>query len=66
METVPVTIHKATSNLRKKHFDADLAFADETFFQDNAMLFKPQSMFVVLIDDKAKVPLRITASIYQA
>ena len=61
MQTVSVKIHKATNNLRKRYVDADLAFANKTFLQDIATLFGPESMFVVSIDDKAKVPLGITA-----
>ena len=66
VQTVSVKIHKATNNLRKKYVDADLTFANKTFLQDIATLFGPESMFVVSIDDKAKVPLGITAAICQA
>ena len=64
MRTVPVKIRKATNNLRKKHVDADFTFANKTF-QGIATLFGAESVFLVSIDDKAKVPLRITPAIRQ-
>ena len=63
---VPVKIRKATNNLHKKHIDADFTFASKTFLQDIATLLEPESVFVVSIDDKAKVPLRITVATRQA
>ena len=64
--TVPVKIQKATNNLRKKYVNADFTFANKIFLQDIATLFEPESVFVVSIDDKAKVPLEITAASHQA
>lgn len=66
IRTVPVKIRKATNNLRKKHVDADFTFANKTYLQDIATLFGPESVFVLSIDDKAKVPLGITAATRQA
>ena len=66
MRTVPVKIRKATNNLRKKHVDADFTFANKIFFQDIATWFGAESVFLVSIDDKAKVPLRITPATHQA
>ena len=64
--TVPVKIQKATNNLRKKHVDVDFTFANKIFLQEIATLFGPESVFVVSIDDTAKVPLGITAATRQA
>ena len=63
VRTVPVKILKATNNLCKKHVDADFTFANKTVLQDTATLLGPESVFVVSIDDKAKVPLGITAQL---
>ena len=65
MRTVPVKIHKATANLRKKHVDTDFTFANKILLQDIATLFGSESVFVVSID-KAKVPLGTTAPTREA
>ena len=66
MWTVPIKIQKATNNLCWKHVDAYFTFANKTFLQDIAMLFVPESVFVVSIDNKAEVPLGIAAATCQA
>ena len=66
MRTVPVKIHKATNNLRRKHVHADFMFTNKTFLQDIATLFGSESVFVLSIDNKAKVPLGKTAATRQA
>ena len=65
MRTVPVKIHKATTNLRQKHVDTDFTFANKILRQDIKTLFGSESVFVVSID-KAKVPLGITAPTREA
>ena len=54
------------NNLPKKHVDVDFRFANKTFLQDITALFGPESVFIVSIDDRAKVPLEITAATCQA
>ena len=66
MQTVLVKIRKATNNLPKKHVDADFTFANKIFLQDIAALFGPECVFGMSIDDKAKVPFRITPATRQA
>ena len=66
MWTVLVKIRKATNNPRKKHVDVDFTFANKTFLQDITILFGSESVFVVSINNKAKLPLGITVATRQA
>lgn len=64
--TVPVKLRKVRNNQRKKHNDADFTFAMKKYLKNIASLFGPDQVFVLSIDDKAKVPIGITAATKQA
>jgi hypothetical protein len=66
VRTVPVKIRRAKNNLRRKHVDADFTFATKEYLKNIASMFGPDSVFVLSVDDKAKVPLGITAATKQA
>lgn len=64
--TVPVKLAKAPRNTSNKHEDASFIFATKGYLQGIASHFGPVSVFAVSIDDKAKVPIGITAAKLQA
>ena len=57
--TVPVKIRKAQNTLRKKHEDANFCFATKQYMKDTASLFGAENVFVLSVDDKAKVPIGV-------
>ena len=65
VRTVPVQLRKAQNNLRNRHKDADFMFATKEFLQDIVALFGSKSMFVISVDDKAKVPIGMKAATKQ-
>ena len=65
VRTVPVKLHKAQNNLRNQYKDADFIFATKQFLQDIVALFG-SSVFVISVDDKAKVLINVTAATKQA
>ena len=66
VRTVPVKIRRARNSKRKKHQDADFCFATKTHLKNIATMFGSDSVLVISADDKAKVPLGITAATRQA
>ena len=62
VRTVPVKIRKAQNTLRKKHEDANFCFATKQYMEDIASLFGAENVFVLSVDDKAKVPIGVTAA----
>ena len=66
VRTVPVKLHKAQNNLRNQHKDADFMFTTKQFLQDIVALFESKSVFVISVDDKAKVLTNVTAATKQA
>lgn len=66
VKTVPVKLAKARNTSRSRHEDASFSFATKGYLQGIASHFGPDSVFAVSIDDKAKVPIGITAAKLQA
>ena len=66
VKTVPVKIRLAKNNLRKKHADANFTFVTKEYLKNIATMFGPDSVLVLSVDDKAKVPTGITAATKQA
>ena len=66
LKNVPVKIRRAKNNLRKKHAYANFTFATKEHLKSIATMFGPDSVVVLSIDDKAKVPTGITAATKQA
>ena len=66
VRTVPVKIHRAKNNIRHRHQDAEFTFATKEYLKNIPTLFGNKAVFVISIDDKAKVPIGITAAKSQA
>ena len=66
VRTVPVKIGKAKNTLRNRHDDANFTFATKRYMQDIASLLGPENVFVLSVDDKAKVPIGVTAATKQS
>ena len=62
---VPVKLRKAKTNLRNRHVDTDFTFSIERQMRDIVSLFR-SDVFVLSVDDKAKVPIGVTAVTKQA
>ena len=60
--TVPVEIRKAQNTLRNKHEDANFCFATKQYMKDIASLFGAKNVFVLSVENKAKVPIGVTAA----
>ena len=66
IRTVPVKIRRAKNNLRARHEDANFTFATKDYLKSVASFFGQKNVFVISVDDKAKVPIGVTAAKYQA
>ena len=66
VRTVPVRIRRAKNNIRNRHEDADFTFATKGYLKNIASVFGNKAVFAVSVDDKAKVPIGITAAKSQA
>ena len=64
--TVPVKLTKASNTQRKKHADANFAFASFGYVHEICSWFGPEVVSFISVDDKARVPLGITAAKSQA
>ena len=62
VETVPVKLAKAKNTARNRHEDANFTFATKGYMKCIASHFGKDVVFAVSIDDKAKVPIGITAA----
>ena len=60
--TVPVKIRKAQNTLQNKHEDANFCFATKQYMKDIASLFGAKNVFVLSVENKAKVPIGVTAA----
>ena len=65
MRTVPVKLRQTKNTLRDSHADADFTFVIKRQMRDIVSLFE-SDVFVLLADNKAKVPIGVTAVIKQA
>ena len=65
IKTVPVKIKRAKNNLRLRHQDADFFFTTKEYLKSIASLYGSECAFVLPVDDKAKVPIGVTAAKYQ-
>ena len=66
VHTVPVKIRRAKNNLRTKHTDANFTFATKEYLKSIAAIFGPANVFALSVDDKAKVPIGVTAAKLQS
>ena len=66
VKTVPVKLAKAKNTTRNRHEDANFTFATKGYMKCIASHFGKDVVFAVSIDDKAKVPIGITAAKLQA
>ena len=66
VKTVSVKIRCAKNNPRKKHANANFTFATIEHLKNIATMFVADSVLVLSIDNKAKVPIGITAATKQA
>ena len=64
MRTVPVKLRKAKNTLRNRHADAHFTFAIKWQMCDISL--SGSDLFVLSVDDKAKVPIGVTAVTKQA
>ena len=62
VHTVPVKIRRAQNNLRNKRQDANFCFATKQYMKDIVSLFGAKNVFVLSVNDKAKVPIGVTAA----
>ena len=62
VHTVPVKIRRVQNNLRNKHENANFCFATKQYMKDIVSLFGAKNVFVLSVDDKAKVPIGVTAT----
>ena len=65
VRTVPVKIRRAKNNLRERHSDANFTFSTKGYIKEIATCFGSKNTFVLSVDDKAKVPIGVTAAKYQ-
>ena len=63
--TVAVKIRKAKNNLRNKHQGQNSTFVTKQCMKDIAF-YLTQEMFVLFVDDKAQVPIDVTAATKQS
>ena len=66
VNTVPVKIKRSSNSLHKKHQDGPFTFCTRGQLDTIVGLFGNDNIFVVSTDDKAKVPLGITAAVKQS
>ena len=66
VKTVPVKLAKAKNTARNRHEDANFTFTTKGYMKCIASHFGKDVVFAVSIDDKAKVPIGITAAKLQA
>ncbi len=60
--TVPITLSRPQSDLRKPHVDAHFAMASVKYAKELAALFTDKNVFFLSQDDKARVPIGIPIS----
>ena len=63
---MPVKFRQAQNNLKNRHEDANFCLTTKNYLKDIAFLFCAENMFVVPVDDKAKVPIGVTAATKQS
>lgn len=66
IHSVPVKLRRPENTERKGHANANFAFATKGYFKSIASIFGPDAVFVLSIDDKAKVPIGLAAANKQA
>jgi hypothetical protein len=66
VQTVPVKLRRPENSERKAHENATFAFCTKEYLKCVASIFGPQTVFVLSIDDKAKVPIGLAAASKQA
>ena len=59
---MPVKFRQAQNNLKNRHEDANFCLATKNYLKDIASLFCAENIFVMSVDDKAKVPIGVTAA----
>ena len=66
VKTVPVKMTKAKTTSRNRHEDSSFTLLTKGYLKDIASHFGQNSVFAVSIEDKAKIPIGITAAKHQA
>ena len=66
VRTVPVKVRRAKNNSRARHQDANFTFSIKHYLKQVASFFGRMNAFVMSVDDKAKVPIGVTAAKYQS
>lgn len=66
IHTVPVRLTRAKNDLHREHVDTSFATATIRHLEELATYCDPESVGLVSQDDKARVPLGITAANMQA
>ena len=66
VRTVPVKIRRAKNNIHARHQDANFTFSIKHYLKQVASFFGRTNAFVLSVDDKAKVPIGVTAAKYQS
>ena len=59
-------IRRAKNNIRARHQDANFTFSIKHYLKQVASFFGSKNAFVLSVDDKAKVPIGVTAAKYQS
>lgn len=66
VSTVPVKLIRAQNDLKKKHIDTEFATASIRYLESLASFLGPNEVFFLFQDDKARVPIGLTAASKQA
>lgn len=62
VQTAPVKLIKARTDERRKHVDTEFAVTSVRYLEQLASFLGPKSVFFVSQDDKARVPIGVTAA----
>ena len=66
VRTVPVKLRKAKNTLRNRYAEVNFTYAIKRQMRDIVFLSGSNNIFVLSVDDKAKVPTDVTAVTKQA
>ena len=66
VRTVPVKLRKAKNTLRNRYAEVNFTYAIKRQMRDIVFLSGSNHLFVLSVDDKAKVPTDVTAVTKQA
>ena len=66
VKTVSVKLRKAKNTLRNRYAEVNFTYVMKRQMRDIVFLFGSNNLFVLSVDDKAKVPTGVTAVTKQA